>query len=238
MGRTKHSFVIYKATNIINDMCYIGKTTESLETRKNRHIKSSHKSNGNRTFQDAIRINGKENFKWEIIYECDDPLILNVMETFKIMVCHSHISEGKGYNLTWGGDGAPFGDLNPSRVNPKVGNKNPFYGKKHSDKTKKVLCEKSKILCSGCGNPMYGKNHTEEAKRKIGEKSKGRKRSKEVYEKHSHHMFLILDEYNNIQYTKVLSIWCKENNINYFNMRYHMKRQEYYKGYKIKKIGE
>jgi DNA-directed RNA polymerase specialized sigma subunit len=51
-----------------------------------------------------------------------------------------------------------------------IGNKNCFYGKKHSDKTLKLLSE----LHSGNNNPMYGRHHSEESKRKNKESHLGK----------------------------------------------------------------
>ena len=189
--------IIYKATNLINSMCYIGKTVETLKERKRCHLRKAKKSTGHITFQDAIRINGIENFKWEIIYECDE-VMLDMMETFKIMVNHSHYSDG-GYNLTWGGEGS--------------------YGFKHSEETKKKMREihKGKVLtpdhkrkigkgnkgktCTdetklkmslsqrGKNNPMYGKKLSDATKKRIGQSQKGkpkpknRKYSTDVFER-------------------------------------------------------
>lgn len=96
--------IIYKVTNLINGKCYIGKTTQKFVKRKNNHIRHASNNLDSFYFHNALRLYGIENFKWEIIYECDE-ILLDIMETFKIMVCHSHISEGKGYNMTWGGEG-------------------------------------------------------------------------------------------------------------------------------------
>lgn len=51
------------------------------------------------------------------------------------------------------------------------GNKNPFYGKKHSQDT---LFELS-VLNSGVNNPNYGKHHSEETKEKISQAQIGEK---------------------------------------------------------------
>lgn len=92
--------IIYKATNLINGKCYIGQTSKTLDKRKHEHQIGVKKY----PFQNAINKYGYDNFEWEILCECEDKLILNIRETMKIIVEHSHISEG-GYNLTWGGDG-------------------------------------------------------------------------------------------------------------------------------------
>lgn len=49
----------------------------------------------------------------------------------------------------------------------REGNKNPFYGKKHSEELKLKLSELAKNRCQGNKNPFYGKKHTEEIKEKI-----------------------------------------------------------------------
>ena len=54
----------------------------------------------------------------------------------------------------------------------------PMSGRKHSDKTKKILSDAKKIenpgrFKTGENHPMYGKNHTEETKTKISDTKKG-----------------------------------------------------------------
>lgn len=47
-----------------------------------------------------------------------------------------------------------------------VGSNNPFYGKKHSQKTiEKIRNARKKY--TGCNHPLFGKHHSEETKRKI-----------------------------------------------------------------------
>lgn len=50
------------------------------------------------------------------------------------------------------------------------GKKSSYYGKHHSEKTKKKLSEAMK----GEKHPMYGKKHTEESRRKMSEVHKGK----------------------------------------------------------------
>lgn len=61
-------------------------------------------------------------------------------------------------NFTNGGTGFSTGDLNPNRLNPPVGEKNPMYG----------------VQFFGEDNPFFGKTHTDETKKKISNSRKGK----------------------------------------------------------------
>lgn len=189
--------VIYKATNLINGKCYIGKTVHKLDTRKLEHNSCAKRSND--YFHRSIRKYGKDNFKWEIIYECDDELILNVMETMKIIVEHSHVSENNGYNLTWGGDGiSGYKHTEESKIKIRESNKgyipwnkgkidvysnetkvkksNSAKGKKHTEESKQKMSIVKKNISNETRQKMSksqtGRKHTEETKRKIGNASR------------------------------------------------------------------
>ena len=57
--------LIYKATNLINGKIYIGMTTKTLEHRVKVHKRDSQRLNT--YFYQAIRKQGFDNFKWEVI---------------------------------------------------------------------------------------------------------------------------------------------------------------------------
>lgn len=143
--------IIYKVTNLITNQIYIGKTTKTLTERINSHMRECKYHKNNNYFHNALLKYGDNNFKWEIIFEGDE-LILNVMETFNIIVNHSHKSEG-GYNLTWGGDG--------------------IVGYRHTNETKK----KMSIKGSGINHWNYGNHWDDVIKRKNSNTQKGRKLS-------------------------------------------------------------
>lgn len=172
------SYIIYKVTNMVNNKIYIGKTIYTLNKRKSEHIITTKSKCGNMVFHKAIRKYGEENFKWETIYECDDELILNIMETMKIIVNHSHMSEG-GYNLTWGGEGISgykFTDEQKKKLSEShKGITSNRKGVKLSKETKKKLSESHK------GQVAWNKGKTGcfsrsiETKRKMSESHKGKK---------------------------------------------------------------
>lgn len=187
-------YVIYKAINLINGKCYIGKTTNKLYNRIAQHKHSAIKRKDNSYFYNAIRKYNYDNFKWEVIFECDDKLVLNVMETMKIIVNHSHVSEGKGYNLTWGGDGTSGykhteeqnrknsernkGHVVPDEVREKISNsmKGITRTKEHQEKWNKsrighvVLDETRKKI----SDSMKGKIVSDETRRKMSESHKNK----------------------------------------------------------------
>jgi len=93
--------LIYKVINKINGKCYIGKTTKSLESRKQKHLKNVRKGTATK-FYNAIRKYGVDNFTWEVLDSSTDTESLNLLEKKYILECDSFSS---GYNMTTGGDG-------------------------------------------------------------------------------------------------------------------------------------
>lgn len=119
--------IIYKVTNLVNGKCYIGKTTKTLDQRIERHLLDAKSKRYNSYIHGAIRKYGIENFEWEVLCECKDKSILNIMEKSNIIMNNSHFSSGHGYNLTWGGDGG-----------------NITEGKKHTIETKRKISNSRK----------------------------------------------------------------------------------------------
>lgn len=64
----------------------------------------------------------------------------------------------------------------------RIGNKNPFFGKKHSDKTRKKMVDNHPDM-SGERNGMFGNTHSKEARDKISKARKGKKLSEEHIKK-------------------------------------------------------
>lgn len=94
---------IYKITNLINNKCYIGQSVD-IKTRWRHHKNNYNKENNqsyNFSFYRAIRKYGLENFKFEVLEECDQK-DLNERELHWISYYDSYHN---GYNETLGGDG-------------------------------------------------------------------------------------------------------------------------------------
>lgn len=151
--------VIYMARNIINNKMYIGKTVRTLTERKKGHYYDAFNHNSQTHFHRALRKYGKESFVWSILHQCETEEELNESE---IKLIDIYKTTDNGYNMTQGGTGFASGSFNHNVLDPKFGERNPFYGKKHTIKTKKTISEKSKQQTdqhfkSGKDNPMYGK---------------------------------------------------------------------------------
>ena len=90
---------IYKISNDINDLVYIGQTTSSIYARFKQHY---YDRNENNKFHNAIRELGIEHFKIELLEECSNEE-LDEREKYWISYYDSFYTTGKGYNLTEGG---------------------------------------------------------------------------------------------------------------------------------------
>ena len=168
--------IIYKATNLINGKCYIGQTTLTLRGRINEHKKAAKVNKyPSIVFHKAIRKHGIENFKWEILCECDSKNILNIRETMKIIVEHSYISEGMGYNLTYGGEGT-FGYKHTNDTKEKIRCRNKGKEAWNKGKTNIYSDETRKQMSISQGK----RKHSSETKTKMSSQRKGKSKSDET----------------------------------------------------------
>jgi group I intron endonuclease len=171
------AMIIYKATCLITNKIYIGKTVSTLERRKCEHLSGVKLHSYNSAFHSAIRKYGVENFVWEVIDQC--LFSESLIELEKYYIKKFNCISPRGMNLTVGGDGTcgrkclegtkiKIGNANRGTVrseetkikmsvsrkgkrcgeeNPmfgKLGKESAFFGKHHSDETKKILSEKRK----------------------------------------------------------------------------------------------
>lgn len=91
---------IYKYTNLINGMVYIGQTKQTLEQRDYKH---QSQLNDNTYFHRAIKKYGRENFLLELVEDNIPFNKLDEKEKYYIDYFESFYVTGKGYNLTQGG---------------------------------------------------------------------------------------------------------------------------------------
>lgn len=137
--------LIYKATNLVNNKSYIGKTEKSFDKRRSDHLNDAKKDKGF-AFHSAIRKYGEENFVWEIVEDnISDEVTLNQKEEHYIALYESF--GPKGYNMTKGGEGQKgWVPSEATRVKWSEQRKGKDPWNKGTAKPKKVLSEEEKAL--------------------------------------------------------------------------------------------
>jgi group I intron endonuclease len=93
--KNKH-FIIYKITNLVTGMIYIGLTTNPADVRLSQH------GYDNGYIARAIRKYGRENFTIIVVLRCSNMTDLKEKEKFCIRIFNSLTPNG--YNLTKGGE--------------------------------------------------------------------------------------------------------------------------------------
>lgn len=158
---------IYKITNKITNNFYIG-SSKDIKARWRKHIRNSSNPNSKEyeyPICRAIRKYGKENFLFEVLEEVntDDPAILIEKEQEHYDLLKPEYNQMRpDFVPTYN----PTKEKREERSKMYSGEGNPFFGKKHSEETKKILSEHAKKRV-GELNSFFGKKHTEETKRKI-----------------------------------------------------------------------
>lgn len=138
--------IIYKVTNRINGKVYIGQTVRNLQERMEEHARHT-----NTAFDKALRKYGLDAFDVEEIDSASTMDELNQKEMHWIKFYNSIVPNG--YNMCEGG-----------------GNTRGFH---HSEISKRKMSESKSISYLGEKNPFFGKTHSESSKQKMSVKRKG-----------------------------------------------------------------
>lgn len=145
---------------------YIGLTSMTPEERW--HNGKGYKDNS--YFTAAIEKYGWDNFEHIIVAENLTQYEACKMEN-ELIIKYNTIDSDKGYNFTLGGLGA-LGYHHTDKTKAALresfsGNKNPFYGKHHTDESKQKISIKNKGKLSGEKHHLYGKKLDDTVRNKI-----------------------------------------------------------------------
>lgn len=190
-----------------NGKHYIGLSTTSKEQRTKEH-KYCAKSGDTKYLYNALRkYNMVETFELIVIDTAETLEELCEKEKEYIIKYNSYYKNGKGYNMTYGGEGS-FGyvftdeaKLKNSEIRKKYFKDNPFAGKQHSIIMKKYYEDNANA-----------RKVMSELKKKHYEKPEVRKKHSEAQKKK-----YIDDPYNK---KKNQTLWDKTNNLKYTKMEY------------------
>lgn len=163
-------YTIYMYTNRITGMVYIGQTSTTLEERA--------QSNGHNycqcpRFYAAIKEYKWENFVPSILDTVETQEAANVAEAYYIEKYNS-TDPSVGYNIESGGKCRGISMETKKKISISASKrymdktKNPMYGKKHSQESKRIMREKK----LGSNNPMYGTKWNERQRALCGTKGK------------------------------------------------------------------
>ena len=167
--------IIYKATNKINGLIYIGQTKRSLNERIR-----DHKSCNNKTiFNLELKKYGIENFEWKIVEICLTQKYADENEKYYILL-YDTCNPDKGYNRTKGGTDFNKGKIFDEEYRKKMSEngKGKMLGYKHTEEAKKNMSDAQKSYVH-----KKGYIRSEETKKKISESRKGIKYTDEHKEK-------------------------------------------------------
>lgn len=148
---TKNKYKVYIIKSVITGKIYIGFTKHTLKHRLSTHNRNAKKNSMyNNKFARAILKYGIENFTIELLFECEDKKEALSKEIFYI---NEYDSFRNGYNSTLGGE---VGEPNISHADFS-GEKNPFYGKKHTEESRKKIGQREYKV--GKEHMWYGVKH-------------------------------------------------------------------------------
>ncbi len=96
---------IYRATNTENGKSYIGFDSDWPSRQREHQLNAARGQSS--AFYGAIRKYGWDAFEWTVIEQSEDGMtLLSEREEFWIREFDTHCSDGCGYNMTYGGQGA------------------------------------------------------------------------------------------------------------------------------------
>ncbi len=253
--------IIYKATNTKNNKSYIGQTIFSLDTRIKSHLSEAKRDN--LPFHNAL-LKYMNEFEWKVLVECNSKEKLDKLEFYYIKQYNALFPSGYNMTLGgegthgWIPSQNTKDKISKSLTGRKISKESiekrrqKMFGKipwnkgltKNDHPSLMCISEKSKIQGKKLNYlpNRKGVKLTNTHKQKIRETKYGRMNgwhldniTKEQLERKSKYLYEIEDRSRTVIQVKVLSVWCRENNIEYEKFRHNINKNKYKFGYKIKR---
>lgn len=180
---------IYCITCLVNGKMYIGQTVQLLDNRWRRHVLSTQRGSDHK-FHRAIRKYGEENFTVEEVMTVSAPtkeILKKKLDYVEMRLIKRFNTKINGYNSTDGGDKGTVGlkmseeakkkiseakrrenlsaEQRKKLSESKIGEKNPFYHRTHSEDSRKRISEKKR----GENHHFFGRKFTDEHRKKLSE---------------------------------------------------------------------
>jgi group I intron endonuclease len=163
---------IYTIRNKVNNKIYIGASIDVVARMAAHKKLLSYGCHHSETLQHDYSASGMDSFLFEILEECDE-CILYDREMFWISKFKSCDGE-YGYNKTKGGQG------NRCNEDTRLKISNSLIGHGCSEETRRRIGIKTKLRTQGKNNPFYGRKHSDETKKYLSDINRGKKLSLET----------------------------------------------------------
>lgn len=163
--------IIYMITNNVNGKIYFGQTVNKQGFKGRYSVDKTYFINhvSNTHLKNSIEKYGIENFtfyeQFDVAYSKEE---LDKLEDLYICI-YDTLNPNKGYNKRRGGSSGKPSEESLDKY--YRGDKNPFYGHKHTEEWKQRRSE-THYDCKGEKHPQFGKSKSDSTRRKISKKLK------------------------------------------------------------------
>ena len=160
------TYCVYIHTNKIDGKMYVGQTCQNPQKR----WAGGSKYKGSTYFYKAIKKYGWDNFEHEIVASNLTSDEANHFEELLISQLDT-MNPKYGYNLKSGGENNLLSEETKHKISQaaslRTSDKNPFFGKHHTESLKQQMSKTKQGMFTGNKNPNYGKTTSDEVKQKI-----------------------------------------------------------------------
>jgi group I intron endonuclease len=151
---------IYAIKNLVNGKQYVGQSTGIKVRFRNHRSELNRGVHDNKHLQRAWKLYGSDSFEFVVLEETNETE-LSVREEFWM----KQIPDGMRYNIAEDIVTRRHSAATKEKMRVvKLGKKNQFFGKQHSDETRKQMSAAKKGVYDGADNPNFGKKWSNEQK--------------------------------------------------------------------------